>query len=164
MYTFSKNIVVIEKKLNIQEFKERFENRSVFSSKDILFFYREKEPSIPASTVNWRVYSLVNLGVLLRIGKGMFKIGKGSLYFPEIDNRIIRISRYIKDKFPFIQYCIWESSSIVEFGHHIPKTNFILVDAERDASESVFHTLKDEFKTVFYKPWKDLLNNILMTY
>jgi len=133
----------------------------VFTTKDILSFYRESEPDIPSSTVNWRVYKLVNQGILLRIGKGKFRIGKGSLYIPEVDNKVVRISKFIKEKFPFIQYCIWRSSSIVEFGHHIPRTNILLVDADRDSSESVFHTLKEEYKTVFYKPGKNLYDNYI---
>jgi len=111
--------------------------------------------------VNWRVYNLVNLGILLRIGKGKFRLGKGSLYIPEVDNRIVRISKLIKEKFPFIRYCIWVSSFIIEFGHHIPRTSIILVDAERDSMESVFYTLKEEYKTVFYKPGKNLYNNYI---
>jgi hypothetical protein len=133
----------------------------VFTTKDILIFYREGEPAIPSSTVNWRVYTLVNKGILLRVGKGKFRFGKGSLYIPEVDNRIIRISKLIKEKFPFIKYCIWLSSSIIEFGHHIPRTNIILVDTERDSMESLFYTLKDEFKTVFHKPGKDLCDNFI---
>ncbi len=148
-------------KLNIPEFKERFENRPIFTTNDILTFYREGEPAIPSSTVNWRVYNLINQGILLRVGKGKFRLGKGSLYIPEVDKRIIRISKLIKEKFPFIQYCIWESSSIIEFGHHVPRTKIILVDAERDSMESVFHTLKEEFKTVFHKPGKDLFENYI---
>ena len=145
----------------IPQLKKRFENRSVFTTKEILSFYRESEPSIPSSTVNWRVYSLVNLGVLLRIGKGKFKLGKGSRYIPELDSRITKISKIVKEKFPFIQYCIWGSSSIIEFGHHIPRTNIVLVDAERDSAESVFHALKEEYKSVFYRPSKDLFNNYI---
>lgn len=124
-------------------------------------FYRETEPSIPSSTVNWRVYSLVNLGVLFRIGKGKFKLGKGSLYIPELDSRIIKISKIVKEKFPFIQYSIWGSSSIIEFGHHIPRTNIVFVDAERDSAESVFHALKEEYKSVFYRPSKELFDNYI---
>ena len=111
--------------------------------------------------MNWRIYNLVNRGILLRIGKGKFRLGKGSLYIPEVDNRFIRISRLIKEKFPFIHYCIWGSSSLIEFGHHIPKTNLILVDAERDSMESVFYTLKEEFTTVFHKPGKGLFDNYI---
>jgi hypothetical protein len=147
--------------LDISQLKERFENKLVFTTKDILSFYRETEPSIPSSTVNWRVYNLVNLGVLLRVGKGKFKLGKGSLYIPELDSRIIKISKLIKEKFPFIQYCIWVSSSIIEFGHHIPGTNIVFVDAERDSAESVFHALKEEYKAVFYRPSKDLFDNYI---
>jgi len=147
--------------LYIPQLKERFENKQVFTTKDILSFYREGEPAIPASTVNWRVYNLVNQGILLRIGKGKFKLGKGSLYIPEVDNRIIKISKFIKEKFPFIPYCIWRSSSIIEFGHHIPRTNIVFVDADRDSTESVFHSLKEEYNTVFHKPGKDLYDNYI---
>jgi hypothetical protein len=98
---------------------------------------------------------------LLRIGKGKFKFGEGSLFIPEVDNRIIKISKIVKEKFPFIQYCIWGSSSIIEFGHHIPRTNIVFVDTDRDSSESVFYTLKEEYKTIFYRPSKDLLDNYI---
>lgn len=145
----------------IPQLKERFGNNLVFTTKEILLFYRESEPSIPSPTVNWRVYSLVNLGVLIRIGKGKFKLGKGSLYIPEVDNRIIKISKIVHEKFPFIKYCIWGSSSIIEFGHHIPRTNIVFVDAERDSAESVFHALKEEYKSVFYRPSKDLFDNYI---
>ncbi len=145
----------------IPQLKKRFENRPVFTTKEILSFYRETEPSIPSSTVNWRVYSLVNLGILLRTGKGKFKLGKGSLYIPELDSRIIKISKIVKKKFPFIKYCIWGSSSIIEFGYHIPRTNIVFVDAERDSAESVFHALKEEYKAVFYRPGKDLFDNYI---
>jgi len=111
--------------------------------------------------VNWRVYSLVNIGVLIRIGKGKFKLGKGSLYIPEVDPRIIKTSKFIKERFPFIQYCIWGSFSIIEFGHHIPRTNIIFVDVDRDTTESVYHSLKEEYRDVFYKPGKELLNNYI---
>jgi hypothetical protein len=161
LFTFNKNYHIFEKKLYISQLKERFENKLVFTTKDLLSFYRESEPSIPSSTVNWRVYNLVNLDILLRIGKGKFKLGKRSLYIPEVDNRIIKISKFIKEKFPFIQYCIWVSSSIIEFGHHVPRTNIILVDAERDSMESVFYTLKEEYKTVFHKPGKNLYENYI---
>jgi len=147
--------------LYIPQLKERFGNNLVFTTKEILLFYRESEPSIPSPTVNWRVYSLVNLGVLIRIGKGKFKLGKGSLYIPEVDNSVIKISKIVHEKFPFIKYCIWGSSSIIEFGHNIPRTNIVFVDAERDSAESVFHALKEEYKSVFYRPSKDLYDNYI---
>ncbi|MCX6326030.1 MAG: hypothetical protein NT144_05190 [Bacteroidia bacterium] len=161
MFTFSKKFNTFEKKLYIPQFKIRFENKLVFSTIDILSFYREIEPDIPSTTVNWRVYKLVDNGIIVRIGRGKFKLGKGSFYFPEVDNRIIRINKFIKEKFPYIQYCIWGSYSMIEFGHHIPKTNIIFVDADRDSTESVYHSLKEEYRDVFYKPGKDLLSNYI---
>jgi hypothetical protein len=72
--------------LYIPQLKKRFENRTVFTTNEILLFYRELEPSIPSSTVNWRVYSLVNLGVLLRIGKGTINISINNYNLIELKN------------------------------------------------------------------------------
>ena len=161
MFIFNKNSYTFEKKLYIPQLKIRFENKLVFSTKNILSFYRETEPDIFSSTVNWRVYSLVNHGILLRVGKGKFKLGKGSIYLPDVDKRIIRINKFIKEKFPFVQYCLWGSFSIIEFSHHIPRTNITFVDVDRDSTESIYHSLKEEYKEVFYKPGNDLLSNYI---
>jgi hypothetical protein len=161
LITFELKFNTFENKLNIPEFSKRFENQAVFNTSDILMFYREMQPTITVSTVNWRVYKLVEKGILVRVGQGKFKLGKSSPFQPEINNRIIKINNFIKARFPYIHYCIWDSSAIIEFGLHIPKTNMTFADVDRESAESIYYSLKEEFKQVFYKPTSQMLNEYI---
>ena len=96
-------------------------------------------------------------GIIERIGKGKFKLGKTTFFVPDISNKIFKLNKTIKTNFPFITYCIWSSRWINEFSQHISKTGIILADIERDSAESVYHSLKESPIAVFYKPGKELL-------
>lgn len=50
---------------------------------------------------------------------------------------------------------------INEFAQHLSAYPFILVDVERDVSESVFFRLKEEFKGVFFRPGETIINDLL---
>lgn len=113
------------------------------------------------STVNWRVYELVNKDVLERVGKGKFRLGSGNLFTPVLNTKHFKISAAIKDKFPFTSFCIWDSSFIKEFSQHISKNSLTLVDIQRGSEESVFYLLKEQFAQVFLMPTKDMLNNFV---
>ena len=112
-------------------------------------------------TVNWRVYELVNRNILERIGKGKFRLGSGNTFVPDLNTKHFKVSAAIKTKFPFTNYCIWDSSFIKEFSQHISKANFMLVDIERSAEESIYQLLKEQFNQVFLLPGKDMLNNYI---
>ena len=106
----------------------------MFTTSDIVDFYSKYESDIPRSTVNWRVYELVNQGVLERVGKGKFRLGHSKMYSPEISTRIFKLNRSIKDMFPYISFCIWRQSWINEFSQHIAKTGLVIIDVERDVA------------------------------
>lgn len=57
------------------------------------------------------------------------------------------------------QYCIWDTSVIKEFSQHIFKTNFMLVDVERDAEVAVYLTLREHFEEVFLMPGKEMVGD-----
>lgn len=104
---------------------------------------------------------MVNRNILERVGRGKFRLGSGSTFIPDLNTKHFKVSATIKSKFPFTDYCIWDSSFIKEFGQHISKTNFMLVDIERDAEESVYQLLKEQFNQVFLMPGKDMLDNYI---
>ncbi|MEA2040976.1 MAG: DUF6577 family protein [Bacteroidota bacterium] len=108
------------------------------------------------ATVNWRVYELVNKGILERIGRGKFKIGKELLFEPEISLKIKKINRLLKNNLPFINYCLWNSNIINEFSLHINKMNYTIIDTEKEVAKSVLFLLKENYKHVFYKANKEM--------
>ena len=75
-------------KLNIDKLKSYFKNVKSFETKDIVAFYERDESEITQTTVNWRVYSLVKMGLLNRIGRGKFIIGKTKSFIPEISPKM----------------------------------------------------------------------------
>lgn len=139
--------------------KEAFNQKAVFTTSDIFQFYQRFEPGMLKSTVNWRVYELVNKDVLERIGKGKFRLGTGNLFTPDLNTKHFKISAAIKQKLPFINFCIWDSVFIKEFSQHISKTSFTLVDVERGSEEPVYHLLRELFNLVFLKPGKEMLGD-----
>ena len=115
------------------------------------------EPQIKATTVNWRVYSLVQSGVLARIGRGQFAIGKNRSYVPEISSKIKSIHSKLKKGFPYLRMCIWSTSSLNEFMIHQPGRFYILIEVDKEAARSVFFFLKEHRFSVFIEPTNDLI-------
>jgi len=153
---------IIETRFKIQELKKHFSENVIFTTNDVVAFYSNYESDIPRSTVNWRVYQLVRQGVLERVGKGKFRLGHSKLYSPEISIRIFRLNKSIKERFPYISFCIWQQAWINEFSQHIAKTGLVFIDVERDVAEAVYNYLRDANSAIFYKPGKELLNNFVI--
>ncbi|KAA6325282.1 hypothetical protein EZS27_025484 [termite gut metagenome] len=135
-------------KLDIDRLKEQLSDKDVISLKDIDAFYREKEPSIPKTTVSWRIYSLLQQEVLQRVGHGKYSFGTTQYFIPKVSHKMKQIGQTIKKKFPFIKYCQWELSSVNLFSQHLINFNVLFVDVERDAVESVYYELKESYSKV----------------
>ena len=119
------------------------------------------DPDVKTTTLNWRIYSLVQSGVLNRIGRGRFVLGEGKIYLPEISSKIKSLNTKLKKGFPYLNFCLWNTSSFNEFMVHQPGRFYILVEVEKEAAQSVFFYLKEEKYSVFVEPTKDLINKYI---
>jgi hypothetical protein len=120
-------------------------------------FYEQNEKDLKPTTVNWRVYSLVQMGVLQRIGRGKFTLGECKLYIPEISSSIKSIYKKLKADFPYINLCIWNTSVLNEFMLHQPNQFYYLVETDKEAMDAIFYFLREIKKQVFIDPTKDIL-------
>ena len=75
-------------KTNIAKLQIQFKEQSIFGNNDIVNFYREFEPSLTETNINWRVYNLVQTGVLSRIGRGKFTLGECVNFVPQISSNL----------------------------------------------------------------------------
>ncbi len=137
--------------------QRHFRNKNVFETKDIAAFYEKAEKNIKSTTVNWRVYNLVKSGVLQRIGKGKFTFGKEKRYTPEINTVAKSIFKKLKGEFPFVNLCLWNTSVLNEFMLHQPNRYFVLVETDKEATDSVFYFMREIKKPVFIEPTRDIL-------
>ncbi len=121
-----------------------------------------KEPEINKTTVNWRIYSLVQDGLLTRIGRGKFTLGSAKTYYPELTNKQISLYKKIITEFPFISVCVWSTSVINEFMLHQPGKYYQLIEVEKDGLESLFYFLKDKNLSVYLDPTPELIQRYLI--
>jgi hypothetical protein len=148
-------------KLNIVGLKLFFKEFEHFETTDIIAFYKQSDPDINPRTVNWRVYSLIQLGVINRIGRGKFMLGSQQNYMPDISPKIKTIYSKIKKEFPFLNICIWNTSIINEFMRHQPGRFYFIIEVEKDSIQSVFYNLKEMNYAVFSEPTSDILEKYL---
>jgi hypothetical protein len=137
--------------------QDHFKNKVVFETQDIAAFYEQSEKDIKQTTVNWRIYTLVQSGVLQRIGKGKFTLGEGKTYVPEISLATKNIFKKLKTEFPYANLCMWDTSILNEFMLHQTNRYFILVETDKETTHSVFYFLREIKKSVFVEPTTDII-------
>ncbi len=103
----------------------------------------------------------MRLGVLNRIGRGKFRIGAVNNYLPELPSKIYSLNKKLKRQFPFLTFCIWDTSVLNEFMIHQPGKFYLLVEVEKDSMEPVFYFLKDNNYPVFLEYDKDVITRYL---
>jgi hypothetical protein len=128
--------------------KKYFSNNNTFNVADIFRFYCEQNPSIVKTTVNWRIYALEKAGVIQRVGRGIYRLGKSNPFQAELSPQIKKIARSIKKEFPYTNFCVWELAEINFFSHNLINFNLLFVDVEREAIDAVCYKLKEKQNNV----------------
>src|SRR5690554_5330681 len=142
--------------------KRHFKSKAVFETQDIVAFYEQTEKDIKQTTVNWRVHTLVQSGIIQRIGRGKFTLGEGKNYIPEISSATKAIFKKLKIEFPFANLCVWNTSVLNEFMQHQPHQFFTLVETDKETTDSVFYFLREIKKSVFVEPTSDILEKYIV--
>jgi hypothetical protein len=153
---------IANSKLYIERIKDQFQSYQTFSSADLIEFYRSIEPEIKKTTVNWRIYNLVQEGILNRVGRGKYTLGKGIDYIPELSNKLISLNKKISSDFPYLTVCLWSTSILNEFMLHQPGRYYQLLEVDKDAMESIFYYLKDRNFSVYMDPSQELIRRYMI--
>lgn len=99
--------------------------------------------------------------MLSRVGRGKFILGEGRNFIPNISSKIKALNKELQAQFPYIQICLWNTSVLNELMLHQPGRFYILIEVDKEATESVFHFLKEKRKNVFIEPTFDILNRYI---
>jgi len=145
--------------------KEHFIHQNTFDVTDVFRFYSKQNPNIPKTTVNWRIHSLVRSGIIQRVGRGIYRLGKSNHFQMDLSPQIKKTARTVKKEFPYIDFCVWELAVVNFFSHNLINFNLLLIDVERDALDAVYHKLKEKQKNVVnirktYENISDLAGNV----
>ena len=147
--------------LNIDDLTQHFKEKNVIEIAEIVDFYRATEEQIKSSTIRWRVYSLVQKGILQRVGRGKFRFGKSTNYLPEVSSKLKSTYNKITKDFPFSRTCVWHTSASNEFMQHQMGKFYYLIEVEKDATEAIFYSLKERNLSVFLNPNQEILDKYI---
>ena len=110
---------------------------------------------------------MIQEGILQRIGRGKFRLGESKIYIPEISSVSKSIFKKLKAEFPYANFCVWNTSVLNEFMQHQPSRYFLLVETDKEITNSVFYFLRDsdsyrKKKSVFIEPTNDILEKYIV--
>ncbi len=136
---------ILENKL-IEAFKER----GSFDRDELFQFYLDFEPDLKESTFSWRIYDLKKKDVIKTIGRGLYVISYKPKYKPVLSDNVLKIVRKTNERFEQIQYAIWENQWLNEFTQHQVSNQMIIVEVEKEFTESLYYYLNDFLKMDFF--------------
>jgi|JFJP01.2.fsa_nt_gi hypothetical protein len=140
--------------MEANELINNFLEYPVIHRKDITLYYKQIEPTLKQSAIDWRIHNFVEKGVLKRIGNGKYVAGQTKNYIPVIENELVTLCRKLHKKYPLLSFCIWNTRQFNEFMLHQPAHFYSIVETEKDSSEYVFHYIKEIYKEVYLNPTK----------
>ena len=133
----------------------------IFTRKDLLNVVRSGMKNISEGSLVVLLNRMIAENKIIRVSYGKYKLNEDLkhefLYEP--NEFMLSLNKHIKEKFPFIDYCIWQPSVFASMMLHVPAVRTTLVDVEREAMESVFMSLQNvesEIPIFFYPSHVDV--------
>ncbi len=152
---------MVKDKLHTAALNHFFKDNRVFNTKSISTFYKSIETDISQETINWRIYTLAKKGILKRVGRGKFTLGEVNYFLHEITSKLIKLNSQITKGFPYLKFCIWNSSILNEFTIHQTNQSYILVEVEKESTQAIFFYLKEKKYSTFLEPTKEVFEKYI---
>lgn len=127
--------------------------------REILFnAVKEQNEDFSKNSLSWILDKLTSDGTVIKIARNQYKVAVEServkrKYSPLISDKLKRINEFMKEKYPLVDYCIWETVQLNEFLNHQIAHNVIVIEVENMLENAVYSALREEFnKNVLLKP------------
>lgn len=129
---------------------EAFKGRNSFDRDELFQFYLDYEPDLKESTFSWRIYDLKKKDIIKTIGRGLYVISYKPKYKPNVTESTLKIVRKTNDRYEDITYCVWENQWLNEFTQHQVSKQMIVVEVEKEFTESLYYYLNDSLRMDFF--------------
>ena len=145
------------------KFVNAFSAFESFTTADIAAFFRKEEPEIKQMTINWRVYKMIQDSVIVRTSRGHFRIGNKKSFTPVLDKNLSTVAKQISKQFPFVCFSVWDSAVLNSLAQHLSNKCFYIIEAEKDAVETIFHFLQAKKRAVYLNPTESIVDNYVQS-
>ena len=113
----------------------------------------EKPEETPSKTTLRRSLNrLKDRGDIYLVSKNIYAKGKKKTYEPEYDLKLKRLDNYIKNKYPEINYIVWDTSWLKIFSHNYYMSSYKIIEVEKGFEETIFNYVKSKYPTTFLNP------------
>ncbi|MBP5385513.1 MAG: hypothetical protein J6Y57_11170 [Lachnospiraceae bacterium] len=135
---------------------DELDSDRIYSHKELTDILQQKRPDLALSTYHWSISSLVRDGKLYRNGYDAYVRADGKKkteYWPEYSDIAKKLIDLISEKYPLVEFTIFETVSMNDFLNHLIAQNTVFVQVEKDCSLFVFRFLQEKgFDNLLYKP------------
>ncbi|MDI9605678.1 MAG: hypothetical protein QM305_10235 [Bacteroidota bacterium] len=139
-----------------------FQGNDMLSKKQLVSEIRDFFPDLADNTITIYLSKLKKEGILYSASRGIYKNESTKQFQPFLSKFLKQTYKKISEAFPYINFCVGDTAWLNDFMVHQPFKNYMYVEIEKDATESVFNFLNERFKiTTFLYSDKDLFDRYL---
>lgn len=117
-----------------------------FKKKDLLEALRS-DVAVNEASLSAILGRMVTTGRLVKTGWGEYALPEGTKprFLVRPREEALGIGRALKERYPLVDFCVWDSFCVVPFMLHVPNVNITIVDVERELESTFFDALKEMF-------------------
>jgi hypothetical protein len=128
--------------LSIPELKMKFSNRESVRKVELWEFYHLQNPDLTEQAFRRILYSLEKERLITPIGAGIYVLLNP--FLASNKKKFVPSLSPTAQELSLAQYLIWETGALHEFMTHQPGQNQIILEIDKEATESVFNKLKEQ--------------------
>ncbi len=143
---------------------EHFKGKTSVSASEILQFLKIQYPEVAIKTLQWRIYELKKKGVIHHVSRGTYSFQQKPQYLPTVSKSLKKLFAKIHKELPYTTICVWDSRWFNEFLELQLFKHFLVIEAEKEASESVYNRLVSPTVSVFLDPDKEIFEKYIVNH
>jgi hypothetical protein len=153
--------------LQIPELKASLSHHVAVPKTELRHFYRTRAPNFTEQFFRRVLYTLEKERVLIPLGSGMYALkeqeNRRNIFSYSPSKKLSSVYQLLQKAFPYLDYLCWETGLLHEFMTHQPGQSVLVVEAEKDACESVFNNLREKYgNRVFLDPTRSLMETYVL--
>lgn len=138
-----------------------FKESERLSKQKLVCSIKRDFPTWSDNTINMYLSKLKKEGIINAPSRGIYELDSNIPFQPNISTGLKRMFNKVKREFPYITFCIWDTVWLNDFMLHQPFKHYIVLEVEKDASESVFTFLTETTKSVFFNPDEEIFDHYI---
>lgn len=138
-----------------------FKESEKLSKQKLVSSIKKDFPNWSDNTINMYLSKLKKAGCINTPSRGIYKMDRNISFHPPISTNLKRVFNRVKREFPYVNFCIWDTVWLHDFMRHQPFKHYVVIEVEKEVSESVFIYLSKTNKNVFINPNEEIFDRYI---